>query len=495
MGKNTIFVSYRRTDLNGKTSGTNIARTIKQHLEISGYENRVFFDYCDLSDDEFENIILSEIRGCKVFILVLTRDTMHRCVNDDDWVRREILEAAKHNVKIVPIEVDNLFNGYPEGMISDLDIIKRLQHSKVHMDSSFENDMNAIIEARIAPVVKPHKSNKLKHILIASFAIIALVLAGWLIAKASNSVSDVEEPESKPIIAIPKDSTKITISDIMEYEAALKRQQQLEATREKIQGLENYLKAISGIEIDGMIFNGYRSDDSIVYEYYFDNVNMEELTYTQQQELTKNLYSQMEEFRPSIIQQMADLYISGQNSEEDKDIVLAIDLEMSFIYNCKDINDFIILSEKISSAEVLEVVDELQELLEIDGYLKAISNECPVDIGDGTILMEVYRYDDTIIYEYNLSNIDTRVLSEEEFNDCIKSCTAEMKQMKPILTQNWAELYLLGLKDEACSDIVQYVECGMNVAYHFRDSNGIRLYTIKISNSEIWDAIEKKQNY
>ena len=111
------------------------------------------------------------------------------------------------------------------------------------------------------------------------------------------------------------------------------------------------------------------------------------------------------------------------------------------------------------------------------------------------ILMEVYRYDDTIIYEYNLSNIDTRVLSEEEFNDCIKSCTAEMKQMKPILTQNWAELYLLGLKDEACSDIVQYVECGMNVAYHFRDSNGIRLYTIKISNSEIWDAIEKKQTY
>ena len=199
MGKNTIFVSYRRTDLNGKTSGTDIARTIKQHLEISGYENRVFFDYSELSDDEFENIILSEIRGCKVFILVLTHDTMHRCVDDDDWVRREILEAAKHNIKIIPIEVDNLFNGYPKDMISDLNIIKRLQHSKVHMDSSFENDMNAIIEARIAPVTKPRKSNKLKHILIALFAIIALVVAGWLIAKASNSVSDVAEPESKPI--------------------------------------------------------------------------------------------------------------------------------------------------------------------------------------------------------------------------------------------------------------------------------------------------------
>ena len=335
MGKNTIFVSYRRTDLNGKTSGTDIARTIKQHLEISGYKNRVFFDYSELSDDEFENIILSEIRGCEVFILVLTHDTMHRCVNDDDWVRREILEAVKHNVKIVPIEVDNLFNGYPEGMISDLDIIKRLQHSKVHMDSSFENDMNAIIEARIAPVIKPRKSNKLKHILIASFAIIALVVAGWLIIDNKQEVP--------PVPTYP--------------------------THE-----------------------------------------------------------------PSV-----------------------------------------------------------DELLEIDGYLKAISNECPADIGDGTIIMEVYRYDDTIIYEYNVSNYDVAGLSEEEFNNGVKLATLEAKLKKSIITQQWAEMYIVGLEDEACSDIVQYVECGMNVAYHFRDSNGIRLYTIKISNSEIWDAIEKNK--
>lgn len=343
MGKNTIFVSYRRTDLDGKNSGTDIARTIKQHLEISGYKNQVFFDYSELSDDEFENIILSEIRGCKVFILVLTHDTMHRCIDDDDWVRREILEAAKHNIKIIPIEVDNLFNGYPEGMISDLDIIKRLQHSKVHMDSSFENDMNAIIEARIAPVVKPRKSNKLKHILIASFAIIVLVIAGWLIID--------NKQEAPPVPTYPTYPTYPT-------------------------------------------------------------------------------------HEPSV-----------------------------------------------------------NELLEIDGYLKAISNECPADIGDGTIIMEVYRYDDTIIYEYNVSNYDVAGLSEEEFNEGVKLATLEAKLKKPIITQQWAEMYILGLEDEACSDIVQYVECGMNVAYHFRDSNGIRLYTIKISNSEIWDAIGKKQTY
>ncbi len=43
-----IFISYRRKDSAGLTSGTNIARTIKQQLGIEGYKNRVFFDYSEL---------------------------------------------------------------------------------------------------------------------------------------------------------------------------------------------------------------------------------------------------------------------------------------------------------------------------------------------------------------------------------------------------------------------------------------------------------------
>ena len=62
-----------------------------------------------------------------------------------------------------------------------------------------------------------------------------------------------------------------------------------------------------------------------------------------------------------------------------------------------------------------------------------------------------------------------------------------------MFAQQWTEMYLLGLENEMFSDAVQIIECGINVAYHFRDSNGIRLYTIKISNSEIWDAIEKNK--
>ena len=148
-----IFISYRRKDCDGLTSGTNIARTIKQQLEIEGYKNRVFFDYSELSDDDFEKIILKAIAGCKVFVLVLSKDSMMRCVNNDDWVRREILYAQECGLKIIPIEADNLFNGYPENLPAELEVIKRILHTTIHMDSSFERDMRAMIDVRIRPIL------------------------------------------------------------------------------------------------------------------------------------------------------------------------------------------------------------------------------------------------------------------------------------------------------------------------------------------------------
>ena len=145
-----IFISYRRVDKENRTSGTNIARTIKQQLEIEGYKDRVFFDHSESHDDELEKVILSAIEECKVFILVLTKDSMMRCVNEGDWVRREILHARKCGLKIIPVEPDTLFNGYPENFPAELNVVKSIQHSKVHMDSSFERDIQAMIKTRIS---------------------------------------------------------------------------------------------------------------------------------------------------------------------------------------------------------------------------------------------------------------------------------------------------------------------------------------------------------
>ncbi len=155
MASYDIFISYRRKDSRGHTSGTDIARSIKQQLEIDGYRNRVFFDYSEITDGEFAQTILPAIEGCKVFLLILSREALQRCVNEDDWMRREILHAIRHNVKIVPVNPDYKFDGYPDGFPEELDIIRNIQHQCIHMDSSFEYDVLHMIENRIAPVTRP----------------------------------------------------------------------------------------------------------------------------------------------------------------------------------------------------------------------------------------------------------------------------------------------------------------------------------------------------
>ncbi|MDE6779527.1 MAG: hypothetical protein K2J51_08700, partial [Alistipes sp.] len=71
-----IFISYRRSNEQLRTNGTEVARTIKQQLELRGYRGRIFFDYSVKEmDGYFENVILSNLEKCKVLILVLSRES------------------------------------------------------------------------------------------------------------------------------------------------------------------------------------------------------------------------------------------------------------------------------------------------------------------------------------------------------------------------------------------------------------------------------------
>ncbi|MBQ5881493.1 MAG: PEGA domain-containing protein, partial [Bacteroidales bacterium] len=132
-----------------------IARTIKQYLEIKGYKGRVFFDYSELSNEDFDKRILSVIRQAKVFISVLTPDSMLRCVNDGDWVRRELLEAYNNKLQMIFINPDGREIAFPGGFPEELSFVKTRNHLTVHMDSSFERDMDDLIEKHIAPVSAP----------------------------------------------------------------------------------------------------------------------------------------------------------------------------------------------------------------------------------------------------------------------------------------------------------------------------------------------------
>ena len=92
--KYDIFISYRRDSFNQ-------ANLICTRLKALGY--RVFIDVEALNSGKFNEQLLSVITNCKDFIVVLPPNALDRCVNTDDWVRREVLCAMENKKNIIPI--------------------------------------------------------------------------------------------------------------------------------------------------------------------------------------------------------------------------------------------------------------------------------------------------------------------------------------------------------------------------------------------------------
>lgn len=89
-----IFISYRRTAFD-------TANLIATKLNIAGYN--VFLDVETLRSGKFNEKLFEVIEGCTDFVLVLPANALDRCVSEDDWVRKEVEHALKHNKNIVPI--------------------------------------------------------------------------------------------------------------------------------------------------------------------------------------------------------------------------------------------------------------------------------------------------------------------------------------------------------------------------------------------------------
>lgn len=100
----TVFISYRRTNIPW-------ALAIYQNLTSHGYD--VFFDYDSIPSGDFEQVILGNIRARAHFLVVLTPSALERCVNPDDWLRREIETALDEKRNIVPIFLEGFDFGSP----------------------------------------------------------------------------------------------------------------------------------------------------------------------------------------------------------------------------------------------------------------------------------------------------------------------------------------------------------------------------------------------
>lgn len=146
-----IFISYRRKDKDGKPTGTNVARTIQQALEARGYKGRVFFDHNQIRSEDFEEKILGAIKHSKIFLCILTKNAMDNCVNETDWVRREICQAIESRLKIIFLNPDNEFNHKQlnDNFPKELEIVKTQNNVEIRSGQKFNVDMDDLVKNHI----------------------------------------------------------------------------------------------------------------------------------------------------------------------------------------------------------------------------------------------------------------------------------------------------------------------------------------------------------
>ena len=104
-----VFISYRRKN------GFEMAQLICDRLTEKGL--KCFLDLEEMRAGKFDEKIIDSINNSSNFILVLPRYALDRCVNEDDWVRKEIV-AATGKCTIIPILYPNF--SWPKKLYKDL---------------------------------------------------------------------------------------------------------------------------------------------------------------------------------------------------------------------------------------------------------------------------------------------------------------------------------------------------------------------------------------
>jgi hypothetical protein len=163
------FISYRR---DGSASQ---ARLIKSELTNRGYQ--VFLDVADLDKGHFDDKLLTTIAETPGFILVLAPGSLDKCVNEGDWLRRELKQAMATKRNIVPVCLPGF--SFPASLPPDIAELAR--HQAVEYSHTL---FDATIEKILKAIGKPAAAvGRTRTLAIAGAALVAVVAgAGALYA-------------------------------------------------------------------------------------------------------------------------------------------------------------------------------------------------------------------------------------------------------------------------------------------------------------------------
>lgn len=127
------FISYRREH------GSEVARIVERELARRGIA--CFLDVKDLKAEHFDERLLKEIEQAPNFILVLAPNSLDRCADEGDWLRREIAHAIKLRKHIIPILLKHFQFPPTESLPKEIRGIERhngVSYSHEYFEATFD---------------------------------------------------------------------------------------------------------------------------------------------------------------------------------------------------------------------------------------------------------------------------------------------------------------------------------------------------------------------
>src|SRR5258708_3063770 len=93
-----VFISYRRGAADA------LAVLLQTQLQKQGVT--AFLDR-DLRRGVFDDMLLRRITEAPSFLIILTPHALDRCSEEEDWLRKEIIQAISGKRNIIPLQVDS----------------------------------------------------------------------------------------------------------------------------------------------------------------------------------------------------------------------------------------------------------------------------------------------------------------------------------------------------------------------------------------------------
>ena len=153
MNQYDVFISYRRE------GGWPVGQLLYSRLSLDGYH--VFYDIESMRSGKFNEQIYDSIDHSSTMVVILPPNALDRCVNEDDWVRKEIRHGIEQHKTLIPV----FMHGFktPDHLPDDIKDLLDYQAVSAENNISFDywyNDLKGYINEHLEQIPIPRITTK-----------------------------------------------------------------------------------------------------------------------------------------------------------------------------------------------------------------------------------------------------------------------------------------------------------------------------------------------